>query len=276
MMMHGSPQNVFGKYQFAPLDEDYNNIRKEFLPLRKLHHNCFKQITVWQTLLSSFNSMIAEEFSPNQTITIPNMVQQLSANDYADLTIEKKKIIYIGRIEPNVKRQHILAEAFGKIGKDFPDWTLELWGLQKYPQYEEEVMNIARRFNVEDRIIIKGYTTDVLSVYKSADIHAFPSKHEGFSLAIADGQAVGLPTIGFAQSLSVNEMIIDNHNGLLASDTDDFANKLAKLMSDKQLRIELGRNAIEDVKTYAPKNVIAMWVDLIDKTVNDARKHDIL
>ena len=30
-----------------------------------------------------------------------------------------KKIIYIARIERNVKRQHLLVEAFGKIAKDF-------------------------------------------------------------------------------------------------------------------------------------------------------------
>ena len=64
-------------------------------------------------------------------------------------------------------------------------------------------------------------------------------------------------------------MLFRSHNGLLASDIDDFANKLAKLMSDKQLRIELGRNAIEDVKAYAPDNVIAMWTKLIDTTVGE-------
>ena len=269
MMIHGTPQMIVGKYQYEALDENHQNIRKEILPLRMFHHRCFEQITVWQTLLSSFIPMIAKEFSPKKAVTIPNMVQQIDPKDYADLNTEKKKIIYVARIEPNMKRQHLLAEAFGKVAKDFPDWEVNIWGLHKYPQYGEEIMNIARKYGVEDRVIIKGYTADILSVYKNADIHAFPSKYEGFSLAIADGQAVGLPTIGFAQSPSVNEMIIDNHNGLLASDIDDFANKLAKLMSDKQLRIELGRNAIEDVKAYAPDNVIAMWTKLIDTTVGE-------
>ena len=268
MMIHGTPQMIVGKYQYAPLDENHQNIKKEILPLRMLHHKCFSQITVWQTLLSSFIPMISKEFAPKKAISIPNMVQQIASKDYADLSKEKKKIIYVARIEQNVKRQHLLAEAFGKIAKDFPDWVVEFWGIQKFPQYEAEIINIARRYNVEDRVIIKGYTTDILSVYKSADIHAFPSKYEGFSLAIADGQAVGLPTLGFAQSPSVNEMIIDNHNGLLASDLDDFASKLAELMRNQELRIKLGRNAIEDVKAYAPANVIDMWIKLIEETVN--------
>ncbi len=272
MMIHGTPQMIVGKYQYAPLDENHKNIRKEILPLRMLHHGCFSQITVWQTLLSSFIPMIEKEFSPKKAIAIPNMVQQIAPKNYADLSKEKKRIVYVARIEQNMKRQHLLAEAFGKIAQDFPDWVVEFWGIQKFPQYEEEIMNIARHYNVEDRVIIKGYTTDILSVYKNADIHAFPSKYEGFSLAIADGQAVGLPTLGFAKSPSVNEMIIDKHNGLLASNLDDFANKLAELMRNKDLRIELGRNAIEDVKAYAPNNVIAMWTKLIDSLADSAQQ----
>ncbi|MDO4183634.1 MAG: glycosyltransferase [Rhodospirillales bacterium] len=272
MMLHGTPQMIVGKYQYAPLDENHQNIKKEILPLRMLHHKCFSQITVWQTLLSSFIPMISKEFAPEKAVAIPNMVQQLSTHDYVDLSREKKKIIYVARIERDVKRQHRLVEAFGKIAQDFPGWCVEFWGLHKYPQYGEEIMNIARHHNVQDRVFIKGYTTDILSVYKSADIHAFPSKYEGFSLAIADGQAAGLPTIGFINSPSVNEMIIDNHNGFLANGIDEFSEKLAELMRNKELRIKLGHNAIEDTKAYAPDNVIAMWTKLIDETIQE-NKH---
>ena len=272
MMIHGTPQMIVGKYQYAPLDENHKNIRKEILPLRMFHHKCFSQITVWQTLLSSFIPMITKEFEPKKAIAIPNMVQQVSEQDYADLTVEKKKIIYVARVERDVKRQHRLVEAFGKIANDFPGWTVEFWGLHKYPKYGEEIMSIAKHYNVQDSVFIKGYTTDILSVYKNADIHAFPSKYEGFSLAIADGQATGLPTIGFIHSPSVNEMIINNHNGFLADGIDEFAEKLAELMRNKELRIKFGHNAIEDTKAYAPDNVIAMWNKLIDETIKE-NKH---
>ena len=264
MMLHGTPQMIVGKYQYAPLDENHKNICKEILPLRIFHHGCFSQITVWQTLLASFIPMIEKEFSPKKTVSIPNMVQQLSPKDYADLSKEKKKIIYVARIEPDVKRQHLLAEAFGKIAKDFPDWVVEFWGLQKYPQYEEEIMNIARNYNVENQVKIRGYTTDILSVYKNADFQAFPSKYEGFGLGIADGQAAGLPTIGFAYAPAVNELIIHGRNGFLANDLEEFSQYMAELMRNKELRIEFGKNAIEDVKRFSPDSVVKAWTKLFD------------
>ncbi len=271
MMLHSVPDIILGKYKNSPVSDDFGYKNKEFSPLRWLHHKSFKQISVWQVLLSSFKSMIDKEFNPQKVVAIPNMVQQLSPQDYADLTVEKKKIIYIGRIEPNIKRQHILVEAFGKIAQDFPGWTIEFWGLQKYPQYEEKLLKIAAQYHIKDRVFIRGYTTDILSVYKNADIQAFPSKCEGFGLGIADGQAAGLPTIGFADAPAVNELIINNRNGFLVSDIDDFATKLTELMRNQDLRIKFGHNAIEDVKTFAPDNVIAKWTSLIDETVKENR-----
>ena len=272
MMLHSVPDVILGKYKNNPIDSNFENLHKEFQPLRWIHHKAFKQVTVWQVLLSSFKPLLDKEFAPKKIVSIPNMVQQLSPTDYADLSVEKKKIIYVARIERDVKRQHRLVEAFGKIAQDFPDWSVEFWGLHKYQKYGEEIMAIAKHYHIQDRVHIKGYTTDILSVYKSADIHAFPSKYEGFGLGIADGQAAGLPTIGFADAPAVNELIIDGHNGFLAADLDDFAAKLKELMLNQDLRIKFGRNAIEDVKTFAPDNVIAMWTKLIDETIQE-NKH---
>ncbi len=271
MMLHNVPDFALSKYKNAPLDKNFANIRKEIQPLRWLHHKCFNQISVFQTLLNTFTPLIDKEFNPKKIVAIPNMVQQLSPQDYADLSIEKKKIIYVGRIEPDVKRQHLLVEAFGKIAKDFPDWVIEFWGLQKYPEYEKEIMNIARRYNVENQIRIKGYTTDILSVYKDADFQAFPSKYEGFGLGIADGQAAGLPTIGFSYAPAVNELIIHGRNGFLANNLKEFSQYMAELMRNKDLRMEFGKNAIEDVKRFSPDNVVKSWNKLFDDIAS--KKH---
>ena len=271
MMLHGTPDTVLGKYRDCKLGDLYQHIRKEFYPLRKLHQCGFKQVSVYQTLLKSFIPMVPSEFNPQKIVSIPNMVKQLTAEQYADLSTEKKKIIYIARIERDGKRQHRLVEAFGKIAKDFPEWVVEFWGLHKYPKYEEEIYNIARNNKIQDRVFIRGYSNNVLEVYQSADIHAFPSRYEGFGLAIVDGQAAGLPTIGFIDAPAVNELIIDGHNGFLADGVDDFAEKLAELMRNQELRIKFGRNAIEDVKQYSPQNVAKMWIELIDETIKESK-----
>ena len=83
-------------------------------------------------------------------------------------------------------------------------------------------------------------------------------------MAIADAMALGLPHIGFKDAHSVNEVIVDGHNGFLADDVADFALKLRRLMEDKELRIKFGLQAHEDMKAYAPEVIMAQWRELFN------------
>ena len=205
-------------------------------------------------------------FEAKKIVRIANPVKQ--CEDFTDLNDEKKRIIYIARIEKANKRPHLLVEAFAKIAKEFPDWVVDIYGLQKYPEYDKEILDFVKNNGLEKQVFLKGYSKNVYDVYKGADIQGFPSASEGFSLAIADAMAMGIPHIGFSDAHSVNELIVDGHNGFLADDLDDFANKLKTLMSDKELRVKMGANARDDMKEYAPENIISQWNELLKETVS--------
>ena len=119
--------------------------------------------------------------------------------------------------------------------------------------------------DLKNQVSLPGFTTDVEALYRTADIHAFPSNCEGFSLAIADAMAIGLPHIGFKHAHSINEIIVDGHNGFLAKDIDEFADKLKQLMTDKALRIKFGKNAHNDMKEYAPEVLLDQWDNLFNE-----------
>ena len=125
---------------------------------------------------------------------------------------------------------------------------------------------------MKEQVSLAGYAQDVNALYKTADIHAFTSKSEGFSLALADAMAMGLPHVAFDYAISVNEVVKDNHNGFLAKDVDDFAQKLKTLMLDKNLRIKFGKNAREDMKEYAPDVLLNQWDDLFNKIIAENKK----
>lgn len=224
--------------------------------------SCIKQIHTWQVLLESYKGDVDKRFEPKNIVSIANPVKQYDENEIIDLNNEKKCIIYIARIEREIKRPHLLVEAFAKVAKDFPDWKVEIWGLRKYPDYDAEIENFIAEQGIEDQVKLMGYGDNVEEIYRHADIQAFPSKGEGFSLALADAMALGLPEIGFKDAYSVNELIRDGYNGFLVKDVEEFAKRLGELMSDKELRIRLGRNAHEDMKAYAPEKIIAKWNEL--------------
>ena len=254
-MIHNYPPVLFDK------------ILKKNKIIRNLYQESFKQVTVYQVLMSSFKDKIDSFFHPNHVEAIADPVKQYAEGEMVDLSREKKRIIYVARIEKNIKRPHLLVEAFAKIAADFPDWKVEIWGMRKYPVYENEINTFIAKHYLEKQVTLMGYSTDVESVYRSADIHAFPSAGEGFGLGLAEGMSIGLPSIGFKSATAVNELIIDGHNGFLAEDVDDFAKKLQILMEDKDLRIKFGANAHKDMAAYAPEILMDEWENLLKQIV---------
>lgn len=259
MMMHGYPPIMLG------------NLMRKKPYMRKIYRQVMDRAAAFHVLMKSYEPTIAQFCTPKRVVTIPNEVVQIPPEERTDLSVEKKKIIYVARIEKEGKRHHLLVEAFGELFKEFPDWHLEFWGMQKYPVYERELMELAAKYGAENNVHIKGYHPRIQEVYRQADIHAFPSAHEGFSLALADGMACSLPSIGFADAPSVNELIIEGHNGFLAKDQQDFVKKLRRLMQDRGLRQAFGKNAAKDMEAYAPEKVIELWRRLIVETVGEKK-----
>ena len=215
--------------------------------------------------MNSFEKRIKEITGAKNVVRIANPVKQYKETELVDLYNEKKKIIYVGRVEKSIKQPHLLVEAFAKIAKEFPDWKVEIWGLAKFEDYNNEINDFIKKHGMEGQVYLAGYSKDMEALYRTADIQAFPSCSEGFSLAIADAMAIGLPHVAFDYAFSVNEIVIDNHNGFLAKDVDDFADKLKKLMINKDLRIEFGKNANKDMREYAPDVLLDKWDNLFNK-----------
>ena len=249
-MVHGEPSNVFKKY-----------LKANFIT-RAIYKKSFDKVHTFQILMNSFENRIKEITGAKNVVRIANPVKQYKTDELVDLDNEKKKIIYVGRVEKSIKQPHLLVEAFAKIAKDFPDWKVEIWGLAKFENYNNEINSFIKEHNMDGQVCLAGYSKDMEALYRTADIQAFPSRSEGFSLAIADAMAIGLPHVAFDYAFSVNEIVVNNHNGFLAKDVDDFAEKLKILMSDKNKRIEFGRNANQDMREYAPDVLLDKWDEL--------------
>ncbi len=239
------------------------NLKKKSRRKSTTYLRLIEQAAVLQVLNPGFIEPLSKLIRAQRIAAIPNTVVQIPPEKRADLSAEKKRIVYIARLDKGGKRQHLLIDAFAQAVRKVPGWTLEFWGLEKSAQYKQELIEQAKRLGVGEHVFIKGYNPNIETVYRSADINAFPSRYEGFGLALADGMAMGLPSIGFQETPSVNELIKDGLNGFLAVDADDFARKLAILMADQPLRIRMGRQAAEEMKAFAPEIVAEQWENLI-------------
>lgn len=244
-MIHGHPGDIF---------IDYPDMDVKALAESK----------VCQVLLPSFKDIITEKVPQANVVVIGNVVPQNV--ELVDLEKDKNiyKIIQVGRLGKNVKRQHLLIKAFAKVADKYPNWHVEFWGAEGKSSYTNLLKTLIKKYGLEDKVFFKGTTSNIFSVLREADIFAFPSAFEGFGLALAEAMSVGLPVIGYRSCSAVNELILDGNNGFLCDDgITDFANKLDILMSSKKLRLEFGRNGRSLIKQYEPSLIWDKWEILL-------------
>ena len=222
---------------------------------------------VCQVLVPSYERPLREHFPHLKTAVIGNAIPQYEAQ--ADLAAEKKiyKVIFTGRLAKGHKRPHLLMEAFAELAKDFPDWSVELWGDVDGKAYHKELQTFIRQHHLENQVFLKGVTDDVASVLREGDIFAFPSAYEGFGMSLAEGMSMGLPAIGYRNCGGVNELIHDGIDGYLCEDgVEDFREKLRTLMVDRALRIRMGEAARASMAAYAPEKIWDAWEKLLEET----------
>lgn len=225
--------------------------------------------TAVQFLMPEYAEAVKEIAPGVKTVCIPNAIPQKEANANWASHI----IINVARFDPNQKRQDLLVQAFAKISRIFPEWTLELWGERFLePDFNRKVEAIIAQNHLEKQVKLCGTTNTPDKEMRRASIFAFPSKYEGFPLALGEAMANGLPAIGWEGCPSVNTLIRSEQNGLLCDETPEaIAMGLARLMCDEGYREKLGKQAKKDMIPYAPKNVWDQWEKLIRGLV--ARHH---
>ena len=244
-MSHGDTSDYF---QTCP---------KEELP-------ALEKSAVVQVLVPSFERPIKEHLPKVKTVVIGNAIPQYE--EQANLATKKDhyKIIFVGRLAKGHKRPHLLIEAFAGLAKDFPNWTVELWGAVDGKAYYKELQMMISKNKLENQVFLKGTTNDVPAVLKNCDIFAITSAYEGFSLALGEAMSMGLPCVAFRSCESISGMVENEVTGVLCDDgAAAYKEGLRELMINQEKRIEIGQQAREAMRSFSPNNIWNTWEKLL-------------
>ena len=178
--------------------------------------------------------------------------EQMEIRKQFGFTDGQKIILCVGELLPN-KNQQMIIHAMQKIVKKYPDAQLLLAG---NGSEKENLENLIKSLRLTENIKMLGYVTNLQEYQKIADVSVSCSKREGLPLNIVEAMLSGTPVVA-----SVNrghrELIQNGKNGFLidVNDCERIADKVLKILTDKQLYGEIQKNANTYAQAYTFRNV---------------------
>lgn len=244
-----------------------NDPSVRFPDLSRKERQALEVSSAVHVLMPSFMTTVKNFISQYNVISIPNIIPQCAKPVDLGKRNGPFRIINVARLNKKQKRQEILIDAFALLAHKYPEWTVEFWGSDT-SNYKEELESKIQKYHLEKQVFLRGITHNVSEIYQQADIFAFPSKSEGFGLALGEAMSAGLPAVGFASCSAVNELIQNGISGFLTMDSiEAFAEALENLMQCRELRARMGAAAHEEMKGFAAEKIWQQWEDLIKESI---------
>ena len=189
------------------------------------------------------------------------------AFDVAEVSpLKAKRVIAVGRYVYQ-KGFDLLLQAWAKIEKQFPDWELAIYGMGDRSPYE----NLAKQLGVDmNRCHLNGSTQNIRKEYLESSLFVFSSRFEGFGMVLIEAMACGLPVVSFDCPCGPKDIVSHDEDGLLvpSGDIDKLANAMSQLMDSYELRHQMAKNAICNVRRFQIDEIADRWQLLFEDVLN--------
>lgn len=148
----------------------------------------------------------------------------------------------VARLDP-IKNQLLMLNAFSKAAANQPNLYLLIVG---DGEMRERLEAEVEKLGMEEKIILTGYISEPGDYMAMMDLFLLSSLSEGTSMTLLEAMSLGKPCV-VTDAGGNPEIIVDKLNGLVSrnDDVDDFAAKLAELLSDQKKAQQMSQAARE-------------------------------
>ncbi|EIJ81323.1 glycosyltransferase [Bacillus methanolicus PB1] len=185
--------------------------------------------------------------------------------------ITKPYILFSGGIEFRKNLRRFL-EAFAKLPHLINRYQIVFFNhLNNFEILQ--INNLAAEYNIKENIVITGFLSidELIDIYNSAELFAFPSLYEGFGLPVLEAMACGVPVLTSNNS-SLKEIAGEAAYTVNPENVEEISTGLEILLTNQQLRKKLKSLGLQNVKKYnwesVGRRVINAFNQLEQITIN--------
>lgn len=194
-----------------------------------------------------------------KTYVIPNFVEHIPTDT---ARLDNKRAITVGRYN-DAKGYEYLVEAWKYVNQKHPDWILDIYGSGELHDNVETWIKDAQLDNV---LIMHEPTNEIMQKYMDSSICVISSRYEGFSMAIIEAMACGVPCVSFDCPFGPRNIIKTEEDGILVEylNSQSLGKNICRLIENQKLRSELGSKAKENVKRFSKNAIMQQWIELFN------------
>jgi 1,2-diacylglycerol 3-alpha-glucosyltransferase len=177
-------------------------------------------------------------------------------------------LIYMGRIAPE-KNLPFLLKSFSGLAQTYEFARLLVIG--GGPELEA-IQNLAGGIGIAKKTKFTGMIPylDLVNYLAIGDIFVTASITEVHPLSLIEAMSTGLPVLGIA-SPGIEETVTDGETGLLSmNNLADFTARMVKLVTEKDLRREMGYKARLSAENYAIEKTAMLILEEYERLTSNA------
>jgi glycosyltransferase involved in cell wall biosynthesis len=145
------------------------------------------------------------------------------------------------------KGHEYLIKAFKEVKSNVPRAKLVIIG---EGEEKENLQRLIKELDLEKDIFLLGFKENPYKYMISSEIFALPSLREGYSRAVLEAQALGLPVVAFKSKGSHLEFLGNSAVFVKEKDIKGLAKALIKLLTNDEEREIYRKKSIENIKNF--------------------------
>lgn len=212
-------------------------------------------------VLNNSSKEYVDGLSNTETAIMPNFISANFISHGKIINNSIKRIVYVGQVRKSKGIDSIIEVAKNNKGIEF-----DLVG-PLTSEYDEAALS-----SIENIVLHGAQNKEYIkNILDNADLFLFPTKSEGFSLALLEAMARGLPVI--TTDVGANKDMIEDKGGVIVPINNSNAIDTAiQRMADKNIREQMSKFNVEKVKRNYTIDIVMQRLTDLYKLIIDKRK----